>query len=113
MYYLPPASWWRYIGWLFLGMAVYTAYGYTRSAIGRQAGRPTRTTAPLMVASMGFLLLAVALFTIPHNAGPMELFELARGTGTPRNTSAFAGLALALVGFVTALLGVVVQRARS
>lgn len=112
MYYLPPASWWRFAGWLLLGMAVYTAYGYTRSAIGRQAGRPKKTTFALGVASLGFLLLAGGLFTIPHNALPLELLELARGTGSSQNTYAFVGLCLAGSGFVAALLGVVAQRAR-
>ena len=28
MFYLPPASWWRFIGWLVLGFAVYTSFGF-------------------------------------------------------------------------------------
>ena len=40
MYYLPPASWWRFIGWLVLGLSIYTAYGYTRSTIGQALGPP-------------------------------------------------------------------------
>lgn len=112
MFYLPPSSWWRFAGWLLLGMAVYTAYGYTRSAIGRQTGRPQKTTFALMVASIGFLLMASGLFAIPHDASPLKLVELARGTGSPGNASAFIGLCLAGSGFVAAMLGVVVQRAR-
>ena len=38
MFYLPPASWWRFIGWLVLGFAIYSSYGYTRSVIGRRDG---------------------------------------------------------------------------
>ena len=41
MVYLPPASWWRFIGWLVLGMAVYFAYGYSHSVRrAGEAGRP-------------------------------------------------------------------------
>jgi basic amino acid/polyamine antiporter, APA family len=29
--YLPPASWMRFIGWLFAGLAVYVSYGFWRS----------------------------------------------------------------------------------
>jgi APA family basic amino acid/polyamine antiporter len=35
MFYLPPTSWWRFIGWLVLGMAIYFSYGYTNSVVGR------------------------------------------------------------------------------
>jgi APA family basic amino acid/polyamine antiporter len=31
--YLPPSSWWRFFGWLGLGMVVYIAYGYRRSRL--------------------------------------------------------------------------------
>src|SRR5215207_1164055 len=59
MFYLPPASWWRFIGWLVLGFAIYSAYGYSRSRIGQTMGRPSRSSGPLKVASLGFLLTAV------------------------------------------------------
>ncbi|HEY8014089.1 MAG TPA: amino acid permease, partial [Dongiaceae bacterium] len=70
MVYLPPASWWRFIGWLILGLSIYTSYGYTRSTIGRQLGRPERTPLTMKVASLGFLSTAIGLFIIPHDAGP-------------------------------------------
>ena len=40
MYYLPEGTYWRFIGWLVLGLAVYLSYGYTRSAVGMKMGRP-------------------------------------------------------------------------
>jgi amino acid transporter len=43
MYYLPPASWWRFIGWLMLGMSIYLSYGYVRSTVGQNIGRPFPT----------------------------------------------------------------------
>jgi APA family basic amino acid/polyamine antiporter len=69
MVYLPPASWWRFVGWLVLGAAVYTGYGYTRSLVGRTSGRPAGTPATLRLASLGFLLVAIGLFIVPHVAG--------------------------------------------
>jgi hypothetical protein len=75
MYYLPPASWWRFIGWLMLGMSVYLSYGYVRSAVGQKLGRPVPTPMGLKVAAVGFLLLAVGLFIIPHSSSMAELYE--------------------------------------
>ena len=75
MYYLPPASWWRFIGWLMLGMSVYLSYGYVRSAVGQKIGRPFPTPMGLKVAAVGFLLLAVGLFIIPHSSSMAELYE--------------------------------------
>ncbi|MEK7731079.1 MAG: amino acid permease, partial [Planctomycetota bacterium] len=56
MCYLPPASWWRFVGWLLLGLAVYTGFGYSRSLIGQAMWRPARTPLCLKVASLGCLL---------------------------------------------------------
>ncbi|MCA1849715.1 MAG: amino acid permease, partial [Acidobacteria bacterium] len=47
MYFLPGGSYWRFIGWLMLGLSIYLSYGYTRSAIGLKMGRPSRTPAAL------------------------------------------------------------------
>ena len=75
MYYLPPASWWRFIGWLMLGMSIYLSYGYVRSAVGQKLGRPFPTPMGLKIAAVGFLLLAVGLFIIPHSSSMAELYE--------------------------------------
>ncbi|HET6669211.1 MAG TPA: amino acid permease, partial [Pyrinomonadaceae bacterium] len=75
MYYLPPASWWRFIGWLMLGMSIYLSYGYVRSSVGQNIGRPFPTPLGLKVAAVGFLLLAIGLFTIPHSSTTAELYE--------------------------------------
>jgi APA family basic amino acid/polyamine antiporter len=42
MIHLPPASWWRFIGWLVLGMAIYFAFGYNHSHVGRDHGHAAR-----------------------------------------------------------------------
>jgi len=31
--YLPPASWWRFFGWLALGLVIYVGYGYRHSRL--------------------------------------------------------------------------------
>jgi len=105
MYWLPPASWWRFIGWLVLGFAIYSAYGYSRSVIGQRLGRPNRASAALKLASLGFLLTAAGLFTIPHNAGLAELFRLAGADGDPGHGRSLLGLALIGVGLVLGTVG--------
>jgi APA family basic amino acid/polyamine antiporter len=105
MYYLPPASWWRFIGWLILGLAIYTSYGYTRSTIGRQLGRPTRTPFSMKVAALGFLSTAVGLFIIPHDAGPGRLMAAASSAASADHGRSLAGLALIGAGVVLGLSG--------
>jgi APA family basic amino acid/polyamine antiporter len=36
IYYLPPSSWWRFIGWLGAGLLIYVAYGYRNSGLRRR-----------------------------------------------------------------------------
>jgi APA family basic amino acid/polyamine antiporter len=33
IYYLPPSSWWRFLGWLAVGAVIYFAYGYRHSRL--------------------------------------------------------------------------------
>jgi len=105
MYYLPPASWWRFIGWLVLGLSIYTSYGYTRSTIGRQLGRPTRTPFAMKLASMGFLSTAIGLFVIPHDAGPARLLGAALDAAAADHGRSLAGLVLIAVGVVFGIAG--------
>jgi APA family basic amino acid/polyamine antiporter len=112
MVYLPPASWWRFIGWLVLGFAIYSAYGYSRSLIGQRLGRPNRASAALKLASLGFLLTASGLFTIPHNAGLTELLYLA---GTPADVGhgrSLFGLSMIVIGLVLGLSGIFLESRR-
>jgi len=45
--YLPPKSWWRFIGWLALGLIIYVTYGYHHSRLRhRIAGTPGGPMAP-------------------------------------------------------------------
>ena len=105
MYYLPPASWWRFVGWLVLGLSIYTAYGYTRSAVGQKIGRPFRTPFPLKLASLGFLLTAIGLFTIPHDAGPFQLWREAVNAAAEDHKRALVGLILIGLGIISGILG--------
>jgi basic amino acid/polyamine antiporter, APA family len=109
MFYLPPASWWRFIGWLVLGFAIYSAYGYSRSVIGQRMGRPARTSGPLKLASVGFLLTAAGLFTIPHNAGLNQLLSEAGNAASGDHSRALFGLALIVVGLILGTIGMVLE----
>jgi len=64
MYYLPPTSWWRFVAWLLLGLAVYFGYSYSNSEIGRKVGRPKTTPGWLMLVAFGSLLLGIGLLAI-------------------------------------------------
>jgi APA family basic amino acid/polyamine antiporter len=107
MYYLPPASWWRFGGWLVLGMSVYTSYGYAHSEVGRLAGRPRQTPPPMRLAALGFLSAACGLFTIPHDAGPLKLVQEAQSSGAEHHVRALVGLALIGLGFGLGIAGMV------
>ncbi|HKI86937.1 MAG TPA: amino acid permease [Thermoanaerobaculia bacterium] len=110
MIYLPPASWWRFIGWLILGLSVYTSYGYARSTIGQELGRPSRTPVPLRVSSLGFLTCATGLFVMPHETHPLPLIREALNAGAPDHLRALLGLSLALFGLLVGIAGVLGNR---
>jgi APA family basic amino acid/polyamine antiporter len=101
MVHLPPASWWRFIGWLVLGMAIYFAFGYNHSAVGQSHGRPLTPTPMQRVVAFGFLLAGAGLFIIPHNAGPSELVALASAS----NLRVALGLAMIGLGIIGAIAG--------
>lgn len=105
MYYLAADTWWRFIGWLVLGLSIYLAYGYTRSAIGIRLGRPGTTPAVLKLAALGFLALAVGLFTVPHHIGFLGVFEAAFASGDPNHGRALAGVLLIFVGLLLGAVG--------
>lgn len=120
MYYLPPASWWRFIGWLMLGLSVYTSYGYTHSDVGRRLGRPNQATPSLKLMAIGFLLIALGLFIIPHGLRAGEMFSeftesiraLASSEAT-MNARVFCGIATILLGLGCNLLGWVLYADRN
>src|SRR5215213_1656947 len=105
IFYLPPASWWRFVGWLMLGFAIYVSYGYTRSSVGMKLGRPSRTPLALKLAGLGFLVVAVGLFIIPHDLGPRALIDAATDAAADRHDRAVYGLLMILVGLVVGVAG--------
>ncbi len=110
MIYLPPASWWRFVGWLILGLSVYTSYGYARSTIGQELGRPSRTPVALRVSSIGFLTCAIGLFVMPHETHPLPLIHEALNVGAPYHVRALLGLTLAFIGVVIGVAGAASHR---
>jgi len=111
MYYLAADTWWRFIGWLVLGLAVYLAYGYTRSAIGMKLGRPERTPLALKIAALGFLALAVGLFTVPHHIGFTPVFAAAADSANENHNRALFGVSFILIGLVLGIVGSVMAKA--
>ncbi len=107
MYYLPPTSWWRFVAWLLLGLAVYLSYSYSRSEIGKQIGRSRITTPWLMLMALGSFLLAIGLLTIPHDASLKDLLsQLSGGFAGARQT--FIGAILIVVGVISAIIGALI-----
>jgi APA family basic amino acid/polyamine antiporter len=106
MYYLPPTSWWRFVAWLMIGLAVYLSYSYTRSEIGRKLGRPEKTPGWLALTGLGSFLIAIGLLTIPHDATLAESLHKAAGgfAEGERTIIAFGclgiGVALAVIGSI-------------
>lgn len=108
MVYLPPASWWRFVGWLALGLSFYASYGYTHSALGRESGRPRKTSLPLKVLAAGLLMSSVGLFAMPHGVGIGGIVaEMADG-----QLRAVFGLGLAAAGLLTSMLAIAWARTK-
>lgn len=117
MVYLPPASWWRFVGWLVLGLGIYACYGYANSTLGRKLGRSGRVTPAQWLAGAAFFVMAIGLFTLPHDASLMEVVALVRrgtnsllaGAGPSGDQVARAtwgAACIAVPGLVLAALGV-------
>ena len=96
--YLPQASWWRFAGWLVLGMAVYASYGYAHSLVGRDQDRPDRTPLGLKVAGIAFLVAAVGMFVIPHETALSAELRDVFQVGARGHQRAVWGLGLILTG---------------
>jgi APA family basic amino acid/polyamine antiporter len=111
MYYLPPTSWWRFVAWLMIGLAVYLSYSYTRSEIGRKLGRPEKTPGWLALTGLGSFLIAIGLLTIPHDATLAESLHKAAGgfAEGERTIIAFGCLG---IGFAMGVIGSLIGFAR-
>lgn len=107
MYYLPPASWWRFVGWLALGLSIYLSYGYVRSDVGQRVGRPSKTSGGLKLAGFGFLLVAIGLFTIPHSSSMSELVEKMM-TGMAEGKRTIIAFTCIVLGLIFGVIGSIV-----
>jgi basic amino acid/polyamine antiporter, APA family len=112
MVYLPPSSWWRFIGWLVLGMAIYFSYGYSHSVVGRESGRPAKSPGQNL-AAVGFFLAGIGLFVIPHDAGLGELIREATTEGAKDHLRALIGLTMIVSGIVAGVVGMMMGRGRA
>jgi len=113
MYYLPPTSWWRFVAWLLLGLAVYLSYSYSKSEIGKKIGRAQITAPWLMLTALGSFLLAVGLLTIPHDVPFGILFDKVRTEYTvlfeePGGAQIMIGVGFIALGLVSALAGLII-----
>ena len=106
MVYLPPTSWWRFVGWLILGLSVYCSYGFAHSTVGRDHGRTNRTPGGFRLAAIGFLAAALGMFLIPHEASlQSEIAEVKEARGAD-NARALWGFGLILAGLAAGAAGV-------
>ncbi len=110
MYYLAADTWWRFIGWLVVGLSVYLAYGYTRSAIGIRLGRPKTTPMPLKIAAVGFFALSVGLFTVPHHIGFGGVFNAAFTSGVEHHMRSLVGVVLIGTGLLLGVVGLAMAK---
>ena len=113
IYFLPEGSYWRFVGWLMLGLAVYMSYGYTRSAVGQKLGRPQITPIGLKFSAVCFILVAVGLFVIPHDVAPRELFSEAFNATAEKHGQTLYGLIIIIGGLVGAAAGIALGTSRN
>src|SRR5690242_17176525 len=106
IYFLPEGSYWRFVGWLMLGLSVYLSYGYTRSAVGQKLGRPQITPIGLKFAAVCFILVAVGLFVIPHDVAPRELFSEAFNGSAEKHNQTLYGLLIIIGGLLGGAVGI-------
>jgi len=104
IYFLPEGSYWRFVGWLMLGLAVYLSYGYTRSAVGQKMNRPFRTPLALKIAAICFVLVAAGLFIIPHDVAPREILAEAFSSDAKNHQRTLYGLIIITGGLVAGIL---------
>jgi basic amino acid/polyamine antiporter, APA family len=106
MVYLPPTSWWRFVAWLMIGLAVYLSYGYAKSVLGRKVGRPETTPGWLMLLGLGSFLIAIGILAVPHHETIKELMaDISAGKG--RTTLSVGSIVVGvLLGAVGSIMGI-------
>ena len=85
---------------------LYFAYGYTRSGVGQQLGRPSRTPGWFKFSALCFLLVAVGLFIIPHDVAPRELLSEAFDSSVEKHNQTLYGLLIIIFGLIGGAIGI-------
>jgi APA family basic amino acid/polyamine antiporter len=107
MYYLPPTSWWRFVAWLLLGLAVYLSYSYSKSEIGKKIGRSPITAPWLMLMALGSFLLAIGLLAIPHDVALTDSIHKA-ASGFAEGKREIISLGCIGIGVLSAIVGALI-----
>ena len=113
MVWLPPASWWRFVGWLVLGASIYAGYGWRSSVLGRRAARPERNPGFMNAMTWGFLAAGIGLFAVPHDANLFELVRTATDSSASGHLRAAIGCAMVVAGALVVAAGVAAGTRRS
>jgi hypothetical protein len=62
----------------------------------------------LKIAGIGFLLVAIGLFVIPHDSSPANMISQAMHSGEEGHTSTLTGFTMILFGLVLGIVGALV-----
>ena len=109
MIFLPPASWWRFLGWLTMGLAIYAFYGFNQSVLGQVRGRGKRAPPVLQALGWACTLMTIGLFVLPHDLSPLA-FVQTLGDACDNSMRIRCGGALIGIGLIVTALSA--QRAR-
>jgi len=102
MYFLSETAWWRFIGWLVLGMAVYTSYGFHHSEL-RKNGR--RASIWLKLAGLGMVAAAVGMILLPHELSFDQLMAATKRASETYSARAVIGVYGIPAGVIAIVLG--------
>ncbi len=105
MFYLPGTSWWRFVGWLVRGAAVYAGYSWRHSVLGRRDGRPAENPPLVKAMASGFFVAAIGLFVVPHDLGFGALLHAATTGGAEHHLRALTGGGMIAAGALVVAVG--------
>jgi uncharacterized membrane protein YidH (DUF202 family) len=68
-------------------------------------GRPKRTPLALKISALGFFLMSIGLFSVPHDLGFSGVFHAAFTSGAEQHSRALLGIILIATGLLLGILG--------